>query len=432
MKIAILADGIPPEGKGGAERIAWQSAVMLAQAGHDVMVITTTQVGQGPARVGTYGAHKTLSKTVEGIQIFSIPSRYHTRWRAWVSLYNPRPVREVRRILGTFKPDIVHMHNVHQHLSYGVCKVARQSGARVLHTAHDVMAFHYGKLSSFVDPAHPQCAPSYEYKISPWQQLKEYRFRYNPFRNFYIRIALRHVDKILAVSRALQDALAQNGIRNTEVLYNGIDAKEWIVSEEAIKTFINDQELQDKKIILFGGRISGQKGAEALLAALPRIVERVPQTVVLFLGEKNEYIEKLKTSADAAGIGGCLRITGWISGETLRAAFHAADLVVAPSLYLDPLPTVVLEAMACAKPVVGSCFGGIPEMIQDTVTGYILHPLATEEFADRCVQVLKESELSKRLGSAGAKRQAELFSEKKHLKILERLYAEAMELPVLE
>ena len=84
----------------------------------------------------------------------------------------------------------------------------------------------------------------------------------------------------------------------------------------------------------------------------------------------------------------------------------------------DSLPTVVLEAMACAKPVIGSCVGGIPEMVQDGATGYIVHPRDAATFAGRCLQLLEHEELACSFGAAGATRQEELFSEKKHLESL--------------
>ena len=249
MKIALLADNIPPEGRGGAERVAWESAVALAQEGHEVSIITTTQSLASES-------NSVSESEKDGVRIFSIPTNYHARWRAWVSLYNPRPVREVKRLLEELHPDIIHAHNVHQYLSYATLRVAskykkksktKNRSVRIFHTIHDLMPVHYGKLSS------------QNYRISAWQQIKEYRFRYNPFRNLFIRRALRHVDVKFAVSNALREVLMQNGLTDIEVLYNGIDASEWKVSENVTKEFIRKHDLEGKKIILFGGRLSGAK-----------------------------------------------------------------------------------------------------------------------------------------------------------------------------
>ncbi len=412
MKIAILADGIPPEGKGGAERIAWQSALLLAGAGHEVAVITTTRASTS----------KTSRTVVEGVQVFAISTNYHGRWRAWVSLWNPRVVREVKRILKEVQPEIVHAHNVHQYLSYASLAAARAPGARVFMTAHDAMSFSYDKLSEFLDPANPICAETYTYKISTWKQFREQRLRYNPFRNFFIRHILKKLDGVFAVSKALADALTQNGIQNVQVLYNGIDTHEWEVLPQKVTAFKRTHDLEGKSVMLFGGRVTGTKGGDALLAALPAIRNKAQDAILLIMGTETDYVRSLRTKAESLNVSSSIRCTGWISGDELRAAYHAADIIVVPSVYLDPLPTVVLEAMACAKPVVGSCLGGIPEMVEDGVTGYVVHPLDTAKFAEKCSALLLDHSLARTFGEAGLVRVKERFSPARHLESLLHSY----------
>lgn len=382
MKIVLLSDGIPPEGKGGAERIAWESARSLHARGHEVIVITTRRDGR-----------ETEESEVGGIRIFSIPTKYHVCWRAWRSLYNPGPVREVKRLLAELRPDVVHAHNVHQYLSYATFRVARTCGARVFHTFHDATAIHEGKLLD-------------NYRVSEWNQMKESRLRYNPFRTMYIRRALKNA-KLIAVSTALRDVLERNGIQNIHVVYNGIDAQEWRVSK-SFESKISEQ-TKDKKVILFGGRVSGAKGGDALLIALPLVVKVVPEAVLMIMGIENEYVNGLKAKANQAGIADHILCTGWIAGDDLKAAYHTAAVVTVPSVYIDPLPTVVLEAMACSKAVVGSCLGGIPEMVQDGVTGYVVNPLDAGTLADRLIELLQNPERAREFGAAGARLQQEKF-----------------------
>jgi glycosyltransferase involved in cell wall biosynthesis len=401
MKICILSDGIPPAGKGGAERIAWDSALMLKKTGHDVSVITTAH-SSSPTP---------LISEVNGIKVFSISSNYHVRWRAWVSLRNTQVIKELRKILSDVKPDIVHAHNIHLHLSYASLKVAHESGAKVFHTIHDAMPFNYDKLTTYP-----------KYKISPWQQMREQQLRYNPFRNFFIRQSFKNVQTLFTVSHALANALRQNGIREVQVLYNGIDSSVWKISDEVIKAFKEQQKIENRKILLFGGRITGTKGGTALLSALPKIVQEIPDAMLLIMGTENEYVRSLVTKAKEMRIEKHIRVTGWLTGDGLRAAYHAADVVVVPSLYLDPLPTVVLEAMACAKPVVGSCFGGIPEMVIDEETGYVVDPNITDAIAEKCIALLKDRNLAADYGRAGAGRQEKVFSQTKHLSELLKAY----------
>jgi len=154
MKILILSDDFPPNNLGGAGIIAFNLAKAFNKMGHTLLVVTTVQ-DKDKEGVTEY----------EGLEIHRIYSNYHDRWRAYISLYNPQTVKEVRKIIKEFEPDIVHAHNVHSHLSYACLKVAKKSGAKVFLTAHDVMLFHYGKLVEYINPKELYCPNKFNYKL---------------------------------------------------------------------------------------------------------------------------------------------------------------------------------------------------------------------------------------------------------------------------
>jgi glycosyltransferase involved in cell wall biosynthesis len=93
--------------------------------------------------------------------------------------------------------------------------------------------------------------------------------------------------------------------------------------------------------------------------------------------------------------------TGWVDRKTVSTSFAVADVVVVPSMYLDPFPRVVLEAMVSQKPVVGSCYGGSPELIVDGVTGYVVNPLHPLEIAHKTLDLLRNSAKAEQFGRAG-------------------------------
>jgi glycosyltransferase involved in cell wall biosynthesis len=89
--------------------------------------------------------------------------------------------------------------------------------------------------------------------------------------------------------------------------------------------------------------------------------------------------------------------------DQLSAAYGACDVVVTPSVYLDPFILVNIEAMANAKPVIGTCFGGTPEIVQDEKTGFIRNPLKIQKFADSIVRLLENKDLAIEMGKEGKK-----------------------------
>src|SRR3989344_2879774 len=377
MKILFLSDDFPPQSYGGAGMVAFNLAKALVAAGHEVAVITTVRDRQKAGRT-----------EYNGLEVHKLYSDYHERWRAYRGLCNPSIVAHVRKIINGWYPDVVHAHNIHYHLSYHCLKIAKENGAKVFLTAHDTMLLHYGKSATAE-------------RADPWSQLKKYKRRYNPFRNLMIRYYLKYVDKIFAVSQALEDALNKNGLDNVEVVRNGIDVKKWQATDQAVLEFKNKFNLNKKKVILFGGRLSEPKGGEKIIRITKRVVAAIPEAVLLVLGRPNDYSKKMIKLAKEIGIGKNVVLTGWISGGELIAGYHASDVVVTPSLYLDPFPTVNLEAMACGKPVIGTCFGGTKEIVKDKVTGFLINPFNIEEVEKRIKELLDNRLKAERFGKAG-------------------------------
>ena len=147
MKILLLNDKIPPEGKGGAEAVVWRLAQGLAKAGHEPHVVATTP-------------EAAFEEIRKGIPTYHLRAGYPERFRAWLSLWNPQTVGAFGKLLRRIQPDVVNAHNIHSFLSYHTLKMARDAGCGVVFSAHDAMTFAYGKLRfSLGSPANSICRP---------------------------------------------------------------------------------------------------------------------------------------------------------------------------------------------------------------------------------------------------------------------------------
>lgn len=401
MKILILQDDFPPQSFGGAGIISFNLAKAFQEKGNSVSVVTTVQKKEDEGEF-EYG----------GLKVYKIYSKYNERYRAYISLYNPQTVRKVREVLNKIKPDIVHAHNVHYHLSYYCLKLAKKSGAKVFLTAHDVMSFHYGKLVECVNFKDLSCPVKFNYKISAWQQIKKFKKRYNPFRNSIIKHYLKYANKIFAVSYALKEALNQNGIGNIETIHNGINVEDWHATHQAIEEFKRKYNLIGKKVVLSGGRLSDAKGGTKVLEMLVQVIKKTPNTVLLVAGKVDGHAQVIKQQARVLGIEQNLIFTGWINREKIKIAYAVSNIVLTPSICFDSFPTVNLEAMASKKPVVGTCYGGTPEIVKNGETGYIVNPLYSEQIAEKVIDLLKNPQKAKQFGEAGYERVLKLFNLK--------------------
>ncbi len=388
MKILIISDGFPPQAGGGAEQVAYLYASELARTGHSVTVFTTVQKKEQ--------AGDTME---EGMRVVRVYANYHPRWRAYVSLYNPQTIPALKKLFKDEKFDVIHAHNVHQYVSYHALRLARKSCEKVFLTAHDVMTIAYGKLY----PRTRDCANP-DYPTGFFAQMRFAGLRFNPLRGPIIRYYLSFVTRILCVSGAVERILNESSIKNTMVFHNGVSSSDMPLPESTVQEFKKKFALIEKKIILFGGRVTEGKGGMYVVAYLQKIAPSVPDAVLVVMGKENETTRRLQEKAREADLEDRVICTGWLSGDTLRSAYRIADVVIVPSLNLDPFPTVNLEAMAAGKPVVATCFGGSRESIVDGETGYIANPYDVDAFSDRIAELFDNQEEANRFGNAGRKR----------------------------
>ncbi len=379
MKIVLLQDDFPPESLGGAGNMAATLALALKELGHEVKVVAATQERER-AGAGEW----------QGIYVYRIFSAYHERWRAYRSLYSPGMARKITRLLKEFNPDVVHAHNVHMHLSYYALVLAKRHAKKVVLTAHDEMLFHYGKFY--------ECIGRPDYKVHWWQIAKRFTKRWNPLRNALIRHMTQGVS-IASLSLEHRRALSDNGY-DSGVVYNGMDPSGWPAEEQEILSFKRSHGIEGRRVVLFAGRISRLKGSEASMRMIARVRESDPEAVLVIAGAQDA------ASADAV-------YTGWLSGDEMRRAYAASDVVVFPSIYFDPFGLINLEAMASSKPVVATCFGGAPEIVVDGSTGYVVDPRDTNAFADKVLQLLQDPEKARRFGRAGRARLLERFTARR-------------------
>ena len=386
MRIALLADTYPPENRGGAGVVVERLAGAFVKAGHAVCVIATTS-----------GAGSISDQ--DGVRVRRLRSRYPERFRNTVAMANPTVLPGVGRELGEFGPDVVHAHNVHQHLSFASLSVAARFDAPVLYTAHDYLLFCCIKFICTGGPV--------DFRQRWFNCAKCQRFRWNPARNLVIdRQMARHVDHLFAISRTLQTALRANGFGGAEVVYNGVDLDWWGGGDGA--AFRSSHGLARAPLALLAARVSREKGAEAALQALARSQHR--DLHLLIAGENPRYAPKLKRLADELGVGERLLVPGWMQPEALRDAYAAATVTLAPSTYPDPFNLTLIESMAAGRPAIASTLGAGPEIVKDGAWGYTVDPNDALALADRIDLIVGDPEHAQALGTAARGRAASRFS----------------------
>lgn len=412
MRILVLSDRIPPENAGGAEKVTWAVARGLKANGHDVHVIAATR-GQP------------FEELREGIATYHLHVQYRERFQAFLALYNPQ-VRGLRQLYQRIQPDVVSAFNIHSDLTYYSLWLAHRLGYRTTITLQDVMAFSYTKLTHFIDPKVCGVKSPADYRLPPLHNLKTMRLRYNPLRNLIIRRVInQNVDVRTAGSEALRQALNANGLHDFHVVYGSVIPGDFDASQTIIDALRTRLGLDGKKVILFAGRLSADKGSAQILAALDRVIQQVPNAQLLTLTRASLESQGL-TRPEYQHLLNHVTVGGWLQGEELAAAYHLADVAVVPSICLDVFPTINLEAMATATPVIATCYGGSPEAIIDGETGFIVNPFDTKQFAERITHLLSRPQIAQQMGAAGQQRLFTQFTLDNQVAGMEQAYQDAI------
>ena len=412
MRIVLMNDRIPPEGKGGAESVVWRLAKGLLKAGHEVHVVASTP-------------NTPFEENRDGIPTYHLHSHFRKRFRAWFSLWNPQTVGHFRTLLQNIQPDVVNAHNIHFDLSYHTLKVAYDLGIGTVFSSHDVMPFAYTKLTHYIKPDIENIHLPADYRLPLGFNLRQNRLRYNPIRNQVIRHYVAHYAMIrTAPSQALSDALSANDLPPFKVAYNGIPPNDWhTVHPDTVNALRQRLNLHDKKVILIAGRLTSHKGTVQLLSAMNQLIDKIldMRLLVLTAGDIEQQIP-----SEFQHLRPFITSGGWLSGDDLVAAYHVADVAVVPSVIFDSFPTVNLEAMAVGLPVVATWFGGSQEAVIDGETGYIINPFDTTLFAERLHTLLMNPSLAKEMGQKGQARIRSHFTLDIQIEQMMELYKEAI------
>lgn len=164
--------------------------------------------------------------------------------------------------------------------------------------------------------------------------------------------------------------------------------------------------LTDRPVVVCVSRLVPRKGQDTLILAMPRILARQPDAVLLIVGG-GPYEKDLRRLARETGVTDSVRFTGAVPWSELPAHYGAGDVFAMPcrtrrgGLDVEGLGIVYLEASATGLPVVAGDSGGAPDAVLDGETGWVVRGGSPEEAADRIVALLDDPELRQNMGERG-------------------------------
>lgn len=203
-----------------------------------------------------------------------------------------------------------------------------------------------------------------------------------------IRFAHSRADLTLVTSPQMKEEMEANGVPRVEVWRKGIDTVRFhpkYKSEEMRRKMTDGNE--GDFLMVYVGRLGGEKR----LKDIRPVLEQIPNARLCIVGKGPQEEELKEYFKDTNTV-----FTGQLSGDELSSAFASADVFMMPS-DSETLGFVVLESMASGVPVIGCAAGGIPDLIRDNDTGFLVQPGDTEGYLN-CAKAMMDTEFRTEMG----------------------------------
>jgi starch synthase len=379
MKVLMLTREYPPHVYGGAGVVVDQLSRALAQRmAVEVRCFGTREPERGPIAVGGYEPWDRVR--IEG-------ARYG-------------PALETLSVNLAMARDPVDADVVHAHTWY-----ADMAGflVRMLHRIPLVVTLHS------LEPLRPWKADQLGtgYLVSTWVE----------------KTAVEGADRIIAVSGKMRDDILAHfrvDPGRVAVIHNGIDLERYrrTARREALARLAVRE-----PYVLFVGRITDQKGIFDLLEAAPALPAGVQVVLCASAPDTPEIEARLRRSVE--GRQGTRWVSEMLPVDDMVQLYSHAAVFCCPSVY-EPFGIINLEAMACETPVVASAVGGILEVVEDGVTGFLVPPRQPAALAAALNRVLGDERLAAEMGRAGRARVEKHFSWASVAARTEGLYADTI------
>ncbi len=332
------------------------------------------------------------------------------------TVYSFESKSRLRQLLRDLKPDVAHLHTIDHHISPSILPVLREEGVPVVQSVHDY------KL----------VCPNYRLYVPRTGELCERCLRGNyshcvrqrcmkeslaasalvagtMYLHKRLRIFEENVQAFLCSTHFLASQLEKGGVSKDKLRHQHlyIDLARYGDPEERGDYFV------------YVGRVEPEKGLKTLLAASAR----VPDCKLVIVGE-GESRSDLEVFAQRCGAEN-VSFVGYQDGEELTRLIARARFLVLPSEWYEPCGLVAWEAHALGRPVIGSRIGGIPESIDEGITGLLFEPGNISELAEKIAWLFEHPREADEMGAAGRKKVEAICAS--HYDRMLAVYEEAIE-----
>ena len=389
--------------KGGSEKYYFELADLLKEKGHEVAFFSMFD-------------EKNIKTDCKEYMVKKIDMNSKNIFKAFDVIYSKENKKKMQEALEDFKPDIVHINNFQRQLSASIIDAIKEKNIPIVFTAHDLQAvcpisamLNNGEIcekckgGKYYNCLKNKCTKNSTMK-SMINMIEAYYYKN---KNIY-----QNIDCIVTPSDFVKNKIQQNNekIKKIVTIHNFIDMDKF-----------KNYEVENEGYAIFSGRLSIEKGILNAVKAFKDI--KNGKLYIAGNGPEKENIEKY---IQENKLQDRIKLLGFLSQNELKKYLRKSTCLILPSIWYENCPYSIIEAFAIGKPVISTRIGGIPELVEENVNGYLYDYNNIEELTKILNEIFNDNDKTKQLGENAKKDAINKYSKDAYYNKLIKVYEKVL------
>jgi glycosyltransferase involved in cell wall biosynthesis len=358
MKIVLGTESYWPNVDGGAV-MEHNLAMELARRGHTVSVFAPGQ------------RYEDYQQEDNGTIIYRFKAVTFPTLKEYKATVFPG--KAIRKKLEELKPDIIHVHNPYS-IGIGCLNAARKLGIPIMGTNH-LMPENF------------------------FMHVAKFAFLYYPLKNLGWSAIVAFYNKLDFVTSPTQTAvnlLTDHGLTaKHKPMSNGVNLKVFNPNNDP-KIITDKYQMPNKKVVLYTGRISGEKSLPVLVKAFKYTKDKGYDYQLVFAGAGRE-LKNIQNMVIKLGLAPNTTYIGFLQKNEFPSVYTASHVFCIPST-AELQSIVTMEAMGSGLPCIAANSGALPELVAENDNGFLMTPGNFEELGDKIIRILEDDKLREKMG----------------------------------
>lgn len=390
--------------KGGSETYYFGLADLLKQKGHEVIFFSMKDDKNFPCEQSSYFVENVdFNANMNLLKLIKISLKMLYSWEA---------KKKFKRLLEDEKPDIIHLNIFQSQLTGSIVDVAKDFNIPIVYTAHDLksicpnyqMLNHGDICEKCIHGDYSNC-----FKTGCMKDSKSKSLLATVEAEIYkVNSTYQKLDCVITPSEFYKRKIEEADIVKCPIVHipNFLPADVEYKSDNAQGDYF-----------LYFGRLSREKGISTLIEAYVKSNVNNP----LYIVGSGPIEPQLQDLIDRYGKEDSIKLLGFKNGRELTDILSNALCVCLPSEWYENGPYSIMEAQAMGKPVIVSSNGGLPELVEEGITGYIFEPKNIDNLSNKLVQASNKKDWNNRIIVEFAKRK---YNPHLYIECIEMCYNE--------